>query len=75
LVAKSLLSAKSVPVGVPFARHPSRAERLVLHDVVVALRCCSVAALASSTTSGGAEIKLEQVRAVEAPCVTYVKYR
>ena len=37
-------------------------------------RCSSGAALASSTTSGR-RIKLEQVRAVEAPGVTHVKYR
>jgi hypothetical protein len=31
--------------------------------------------LASSTTSGTPEIELEQVRAVEAPGVTHIKYR
>lgn len=35
---------------------------------------CSPAVLASSRTSRGAEVQLEQVRAVEAPGVTHLKY-
>jgi hypothetical protein len=34
-----------------------------------------MAVLGFSTTLGGAEVQLEQVRAVEAPGVTHIKYR
>jgi hypothetical protein len=37
-------------------------------------RWCSATVLASSTTSGGVEVQLEQVRAIEAPGVTHLKY-